>query len=84
MLSIRTFKLPGGREINLSEIKRVSEPKMDWKIFFANILRKSESYYFEIELLSGIIERVYCDRELVRYRTLMLFLSENNRMDVVQ
>jgi hypothetical protein len=40
--------------------------------------------YFEIVLQDGQTERVYSDSSLVRYRTLLLFLSENNRMSIVQ
>lgn len=84
LLNIKTFKLPNGNVLSLDDIKRVSEPKRDWKRAFSTLFRKQESFYFDIELRSGTVERVYSDQELVRYRTLMLFLSENNRMDVVQ
>jgi hypothetical protein len=69
-------------------MKTISAPKRDWHRFLttlpSHLFRESESMYFEIVLQDGQTERVYSDSSLVRYRTLLLFLSENNRMSIVQ
>jgi hypothetical protein len=83
MLNIKTFRLPSGREIKLEEVKQVTNPKRDWRKFLAGIFGKNDCMYFEIVLRNGTVEKVYSDASMVRYRTLMLFLSENGRMDTV-
>ncbi|MCD4652295.1 MAG: hypothetical protein K8S56_11015 [Candidatus Cloacimonetes bacterium] len=78
-MKLELFKLPNGKQINLNDIETVSEPQLDWWRWFKSLIIDSlEFNYYTIQYKDGTSDKIYEDDELLRYKSLLIFLLETD------
>ena len=84
---MRTYVLPGGEAVDVNDIIRVFPPSFDWGKWWEkplyNLFKGNECHFFEVEIKPARIVRIYSDKEMMRYRTLMHFIGEEEREEIV-
>lgn len=84
---MKVYRLPTGEETSLDNIIRVYPPAYDWPLFWKRFWKRPfgvrQYHFFELELKPGRRVRVYDDKEMLRYHSLLHLLNEADRLEIV-